>query len=94
MQYEAKLLFVRQRLIAKHQHGTFGHSAMDCRDLVGREWLPAIGTHRFACEREGRLSDRYGHRHLARRASDRLAAPTGRTISTDPGEIDPYSAGR
>jgi hypothetical protein len=36
MQREAKLLFVCQRLIAKHQNRVLGHAGMDGCDLVRR----------------------------------------------------------
>jgi len=35
-QREAELLVVRQRLIAKHKHGIFGHSGMNGRARLGR----------------------------------------------------------
>jgi len=58
MQSEAELLVVRQRLIAKHKNGIFGHSGVNGCDHVGRQWLPAIDTRHFACESGGKLSDR------------------------------------
>jgi hypothetical protein len=37
MQREAKLLCVRQLLVAEHQNGVFGHAGMDGRNLVRRQ---------------------------------------------------------
>ena len=53
MQREAELLFVRQRLVAEHQNGVFGHADMDGRNLVWRQRPPAIDTRDFAGEGGG-----------------------------------------
>src|SRR6516164_602629 len=61
MARERDLFFVGDVLVAQYQHGVFVHARLDCRDLIGAQWVAAMDTRDLSNEVRMCLVDRYGH---------------------------------